>query len=117
MSPELEQRLIRVSRAVDKLAQIRHMVEQHEGTDARGHVASAAVAAAEYMAAVTGNEDEAGLIHRAYEEILAAIERSPAIEEMLQWSRVAQHKEASVHGRLRSALQAFRFAMAGMEEE
>lgn len=117
MRSDLEERLLRVSKTMDKLAHVRHMVEQVEGTDARGHVASAAVAAAEYVAAVTGNEEEAGLIHRAYEEILAAIEGSPAIEEMLQWSRVGSHKEAQVHGRLSDILRDFRFALAGMEDQ
>lgn len=115
MTPELEERLLRVSRTIDKLAHVRHIMEHAEGTGARGHVASAAVAAAEYIAASTGNEDEAGLIHRAYEEVLAALETSPAIDEMLQYSRVPTYREAAVSRRIRTALQAFRLAMAGME--
>lgn len=117
MKPELQQKLVRASKRLDRLAQIRSIVQQSEGTDLRRHMASAALAAAEYVAAVTGNEEETGAIHRAYEEILAAMESSPAVEEMIRWSRVPDHKAASVHGRANDALQQFRLRLATPQGE
>lgn len=117
MKPELEKRMLKVSRTIDRLAHVRHIVEQIEGTSIERHVAAAAIAAAEYVAAATGNEDEVGLIHRAYEEILASMEHSPALREMLQYSQVPAYKEAAVSGKIQGALQSFRLTLAGMEED
>lgn len=116
MRLELQERLVRVSRSIDRLTQVRHISKQAEGTDLRRHVASAAIVAAEYVAAVTGNEEETGTIHRAYEEILAAIESSPAVEEMIRWSRVSDQRAVSVHGRANDALEQFRLRLASVEE-
>jgi hypothetical protein len=112
MNPELQKRLVKVSQTIDRLEQIKHIVEQSEGTSLRRQVASAAVVAAEYIAAVTGNEEETGIIHRAYEEIFAAIENSPAVAEMIQWDRVSEQRVASVHGHANRALEQFRLRLA-----
>ena len=117
MRPDLQERLVKVSRTIDRLTQIRHISEQAEGSELRRHVASAAIVAAEYVAAVTGNEEETGVIHRAYEEILASIENSPAVEEMIRWSRVPEHKSVRVHGHANEALRQFRLRLASSPEE
>lgn len=117
MRSDLQKRLVRASRTIDRLTQIRHISEETEGTDIRRHLAAAAVAAAEYVAAVTGNEEEMGVVHRAYEEILAAIEGSPSVEEMIRWSKVSEHKAANVHGHANAALQQFRLRLAHGSEE
>ena len=117
MRPDLQKRLVRVSRSIDRLTQVRHIAEETEGTDLRRHLAAAAVAAAEYVAAVTGNEEEVGVVHRAYEEILAAIEGSPAVEEMIRWSKVSEHRAASVHGHANDTLKQFRLRLASGSEE
>lgn len=117
MRPDLQKRLVSASRTIDRLTQIRHIAEETAGTDLRRHLAAAAVAAAEYVAAVTANEEEMGVVHRAYEEILAAIEGSPAVEEMIRWSKVSEHRAASVHGDAQDALQQFRLRLARGSEE
>lgn len=117
MRDDLQDRLLKVSRTIDRLTQIRDISDQASGTSTRRHVASAAVAAAEYVAAVTGNEEEMGVIHRAYEEVLAALESSPAIAEMLLWNKVSASRSVAVHAHANDALQQFRLRIASVVGE
>ena len=116
MREDLKDRLLDVTKRVEKLHQLRHMVAQAEGTSPRGHVASACLAAAEFLAAVTGNAGDTGLVHRAYEEIFAAVEDSEAIDEMFRWDRVASYEAPEYHGRLTALLQNFRLGLLSEAE-
>lgn len=117
MKKELHDRLMACSRRIERLHQLRHMVAQRQGTAPRGHVASAALTAAEFIAAATGNSTETGLVHRAYEEIFAAIESSEAIDEMFRWDRVASYQAPEYHSRLAEILQEFRLRVLDAAEK
>ena len=111
MEKSIAERLRQVSKNIDKLAQVKEIVESSIGLSPQEQICAAASIGAEYIAAMTGNQDESGLIYRAYEEILASLSQSPAIEEMLQWSRVTLTKEASYKEDLDDAWVGFRLAL------
>lgn len=89
MRPDLEKRFLRVAHNLDRLEQVRNMVGDIEQTSPRSLIASAAVAGAEFIAAATGYSKDSAVIHRAYEEIFAAIEHSEAVNEMFVCNKVA----------------------------
>lgn len=114
-SKDIKARLEKVSQDIERLGHIRSIVDSQYGINAREQVCAAAAIASEYVASLTGNQAEVGMIHRAYEEILAAIEDSPAISEMLQWNQVPAHKEAEVRESLEEHWIQFRLALAGRD--
>jgi deoxyribose-phosphate aldolase len=65
MRPDLERRFLKVAHNLDRLEQLRNLVEDVEQTSPRSLIASAAVAGAEFIAAATGYSDDAATIHRA----------------------------------------------------
>ena len=54
------------------------------GNNPREKVYKAASIAAEYLAAATGTAGDTGLVFRVFEEVLASLESSPAMFEMLE---------------------------------
>jgi hypothetical protein len=114
MRPDLQERFMKVAHNLDRLEQIRNLVEDHEGTSPRSLIASAAVAGAEFLAAATGHSQDSAAIHRAYEEIFAAIENSESVTEMLTWNKVASADRADRCSAVVSNLQRFRRRLATM---
>lgn len=114
MRPDLQKRFLKVSDNLDRLEHIASILQQSDGTHPRALVASAAIAGAEFLAAVTGQSQDTGLIYRAYEEVVAALESSPAINEMLTRKnrpiREASARVASTH------LMRFRALLASVGE-
>lgn len=96
MRPDIQERLIRVGRNMDRLAHIERIYKDAEGENPREVVANAAVVAAEIVAAYTGNLEDVGAIHRAYEEIFSALESSPAVQEMFSWAKTASFSNSKV---------------------
>ena len=108
MRQDLYDRLIKVSRRVERLNQVKHLVAQTQGTSPQGHVASACLAAAEFLAAVTGNSGDTGLVHRVYEEVFAAVENSAAADELFRNDRVASFSKPTYHSNLNEVIRDFR---------
>lgn len=113
MKPQLEERFLRVARNLDRIEQMRNLVEDREQVSPRSLIASAAVASAEFLAAVTGQGHDVALIHRAYEEVFAALEQSEAVTELFS----APVKTASAHANALSYLQKFRLSLASIGDE
>lgn len=87
MREDLQLRLLAVSRTIDKLDHIRSLHEQD--SNPRSLTTHLALASAEALAEVTGYSDDDAVVLRAYEEILAGIEHSPAVNEMHAWCKTA----------------------------
>lgn len=117
MRPELQERFLRVAHRLERLDRLHAVVSNAQQTSPRALIASAAVASAEFLAAATGNEKDAGAIHRAYEEIFSALESSEAIREMLSGStRLAELQNFRSESAL-AKLQSFRNQMLGGSDE
>jgi len=106
-----------VAQNLDRLEQIRGLVEDRENTSPRSLIASAAVAGAEFLAAATGHRDDSAVIHRAYEEIFAALEGSEAINEMFTADKLASTERTARCSSAVSRLQQFRRKLAAMGGE
>lgn len=87
MREDLQLRLLAVGRTIDKLDHIRSLHEQD--ANPRSLTTHLALAAAEALAEVTGYSEDDAVVLRAYEEILAGIEHSPAVTEMHAWCKTA----------------------------
>lgn len=112
MKPELQARFIQVAHNLDKLDQMQNLIDDEANTSPRSLIASAAVSGAEFLAAATGHEGDPAVIHRAYEEIFAAIEHSAAINEMLTVTKTASADHTERCASALSSLQQFRRSMS-----
>jgi hypothetical protein len=117
MTPELQERFIQVAHNLDKLDQMQNLIDDETNTSPRSLIASAAVAGAEFLASATGHEGDPAIIHRAYEEIFAAIENSAAINEMLTVTKTASVEHSERCAAAISSLQGFRRSIAGQGGE
>lgn len=117
MRPDLQDRFIKVAHNLDRLEHIRNIVDDKDQVSPRSLIASAAVAGAEFLAAANGHAGNVALIHRAYEEIFAALENSEAVNEMILENKVASVDRPSLCGPALSHLQAFRVSLASMGDE
>jgi microcompartment protein CcmL/EutN len=95
------------------MEQMRSLVDDRDQVSPRSLIASAAIASAEFLAAATGQSQDVAVIHRAYEEVFAALEQSDAITELFNTDvRVAAtHSDALTH------LQKFRLSLASIGGE
>ena len=111
MSPELQERFLRVAQRLERLDRLHTAVSNAQNTSARALIASASVASAEFLAAATGHGDDVGIIHRAYEEVFAALETSAAVRELFaNTSRVAELQNDKASQAL-ARLQEFRLQL------
>jgi hypothetical protein len=117
MRPDLEQRFLKVAHNLDRLEQLRNLVGDIEQTSPRSLIASAAVAGAEFLASATGYGNDTSVIHRAYEEIFAALENSEAVNEMFVWNKVAAADRPAHCVQAVSHLQRFRRSLSSMGGE
>ncbi len=117
MRPDLEKRFLKVAHNLDRLEQLRNLVEDIEQTSPRSLIASAAVAGAEFLAAATGHTDDVAVIHRVYEEIFAAIESSDAVNEMFSANKIASAEKADRCAQAVSYLQRLRRNLSRMGGE
>jgi len=116
MRPELQERFLRVAHSLDRLDRLHNLVADAQQTSPRALIASAAVAGAEFLAAASGNSNDPGAIHRAYEEIFAAMEISPAVNEMLTGVRKAETGHTRAQAAL-TLLQTFRRNLSGGDSD
>lgn len=117
MRPDLQTRFMAVAANLDRLEQVRNLVEDRENTSPRSLIASAAVAGAEFLAVATGHKNDSATIHRAYEEIFAALENSEAVNEMMASNKVAAADRGPLCSSAVNRLQQFRRKLAAMGGE
>lgn len=114
MRPDLQKRMLAVSDNMDRLEQIASIVQVKDGTAPRSMIASAAIAGAEFIAAATGHQEDTAVLYRAYEEIVAALEGSEAIHEMIVRNKVSKENRESAVRTASSHLQRFRALLASL---
>lgn len=111
MRPDLQERFLKVASKLDRLDRLSGMIDDRQHTSPRSLIASAAVAGAEFLAAAAGRSDDPGVIHRAYEEIFASLEKSEAIAEMF-----SKKVEINASTQAVTYIQAFRLKLAAASE-
>jgi len=114
MRPDLQKRFLKVSDNLDRLEHIASILEISDGTSPRSLVASAAIVGAEFIAAATGHQNDSAVIYRAYEEIVASLDSSPSIHEMLTNNKVRKNKRAEVVRTASAHIQRFRSLIASL---
>lgn len=117
MRPELQARFLRVSHNLERLEQVRNLVDDRDEVSPRSLVASAAFASAEFLAAAMGSSEDVSVVHRAYEEIFAALENSGAINELLAQAKTASASRENASLVALRELRAFRLRLAGGDDE
>tara|TARA_R100000656_G_scaffold104176_1_gene76069 strand:- start:100848 stop:101189 length:342 start_codon:yes stop_codon:yes gene_type:complete len=80
MREDLQTRIAKVTARLDKLERLNRLISP--ARDPREVVADAVLAAAEHITAAAGKLHDDGLVHRIYEEVLASVESSQAMEEV-----------------------------------
>lgn len=112
MTPKLQDRVIAASRSFDQLERLRSLVENTDGSSPTAIVASAALLSAEVIATASGKEDNTPLIHRMYEEIIAAVSSSEAVSEAFSSVRTASVASQSRMAAMQQLLTRFRLDLA-----
>lgn len=89
MRPDLQRRFLKVGRNIDRMDRLRSFLEDRTETSPRSLLATAALGVVEVIAAAGSSSEDESALHRAYEEVFAALTESEAVTELLSGQKVA----------------------------
>ena len=93
MKASTQKKVVAAYKKLEKLDRLRSVLEDSTGESPEALMASTALMGAETLTAAVGKGEDLPLIHRVYEEILASMERSPAVSEVFSSVRFTEGTE------------------------